>query len=236
MHATPISFSKAFSWDASRAQPIEECGEALIPISYCPDLILSRPQYFYQGLSGSLPETYLREGVCARLVNAARLLPAGHRFVVFDGWRPMALQKELFLRYRQELAALKPGLDERALDALTKKFVALPDSSYESPSPHSTGGSVDLSIADDAGRLLPMGAEFDETTERSRTTYFEEQDGAEDRFLKNRRILFHVMTAAGFTNYPDEWWHFDYGNQNWALMSGQGKAIYGSAKPALRWM
>ena len=28
------------------------------------------------------------------------------------------------------------------------------------------------------------------------------------------------MEDAGFTNYEEEWWHFDYGNQNWALEKG----------------
>jgi len=23
------------------------------------------------------------------------------------------------------------------------------------------------------------------------------------------------MTSAGFTNYPEEWWHFDFGNSFW---------------------
>lgn len=35
---------------------------------------------------------------------------------------------------------------------------------------------------------------------------------------------------AGFINYPEEWWHFDYGNQFWAKLAGK-KAIYGAAKP-----
>ena len=24
------------------------------------------------------------------------------------------------------------------------------------------------------------------------------------------------MTSVGFTNLPSEWWHYDYGNANWA--------------------
>ena len=59
---------------------------------------------------------------------------------------------------------------------------------------------------------------------------------AELRALGNRRLLYHVMVSAGFTNYPDEWWHFDYGNQNWALMSGRKAAVYGRGVPALRWL
>ena len=42
---------------------------------------------------------------------------------------------------------------------------------------------------------------------------------------KNRRMLYNVMTAAGFTNLPSEWWHYDYGDNMWAQLTG-GKAIY----------
>ncbi len=34
------------------------------------------------------------------------------------------------------------------------------------------------------------------------------------------------MIEKGFTNYPMEWWHYDYGNQFWAKIKGVN-AIYG---------
>lgn len=37
------------------------------------------------------------------------------------------------------------------------------------------------------------------------------------------------MLAQGFTNIPTEWWHFDYGNSNWAYFSEQPFAYYGAA-------
>jgi D-alanyl-D-alanine dipeptidase len=33
------------------------------------------------------------------------------------------------------------------------------------------------------------------------------------------------MLEAGFTNLPSEWWHYEYGDMNWAHARGQ-KAIY----------
>ena len=38
-------------------------------------------------------------------------------------------------------------------------------------------------------------------------------------------MLYNVMTAAGFANLPSEWWHYDYGDNMWAQLTG-GKAIY----------
>jgi D-alanyl-D-alanine dipeptidase len=37
------------------------------------------------------------------------------------------------------------------------------------------------------------------------------------------------MTDAGFANYPNEWWHFSWGDQMWAKMAGERAAHYGLA-------
>ena len=44
---------------------------------------------------------------------------------------------------------------------------------------------------------------------------------------KNRCILFHSMKEAGFQNYEEEWWHYDYGNVTWARKAHKLQAIYG---------
>ena len=46
-----------------------------------------------------------------------------------------------------------------------------------------------------------------------------------DEVRDNRRLLYNVMTAAGFTNLPSEWWHFDYGDGMWAQLKNEN-AIY----------
>ena len=35
----------------------------------------------------------------------------------------------------------------------------------------------------------------------------------------------NVMTKAGFTNLPSEWWHYDYGDRFWAYYN-KCSAIY----------
>src|SRR5699024_9805537 len=86
---------------AVRNLPIRDNGEALVPASLKPELILARPQYHLQGVPGAPAECFLREGVWQRLLQAAGQLPAGHRFVLLDCWRPNAVQQWLFERYRQ---------------------------------------------------------------------------------------------------------------------------------------
>lgn len=35
------------------------------------------------------------------------------------------------------------------------------------------------------------------------------------------------MTSVGFTNYPSEWWHYDYGDLFWAAEAGADCALFG---------
>ena len=41
--------------------------------------------------------------------------------------------------------------------------------------------------------------------------------GAEAR--SNRRILIEALAASGLTNYPGEWWHWSYGDAEWARVN-----------------
>ena len=48
----------------------------------------------------------------------------------------------------------------------------------------------------------------------------------EDAARMNRRILYDVMTKAGFTVNPNEWWHYGFGDQLSAKVSGAPCAVY----------
>ena len=47
----------------------------------------------------------------------------------------------------------------------------------------------------------------------------------------NRRLLYWVMTEAGFANNPTEWWHYSWGDQLWARLMGRPHAHYGACIP-----
>jgi len=100
------------------------------------------------------------------------------------------------------------------------KFVA---PLYITP-PHSTGGAVDLSIIDPDGKKLDMGTKMgvDYGLDKTRTDSTVISRAAR----KNRQILIRVMTAAGFVNYPTEWWHWSYGDQYWAAALKKKYSVY----------
>lgn len=220
------------------ALPINEQAEPLVSVSYLPEKIIVSPQYFIQGLAGTLPEIFLRSGAFEHLVKATHSLPSGYKLVVFDAWRSIITQQALYESYQQQLAKANPTWSASQLKAATLRIVALPSTLADKPSPHNTGGSIDLSIVDPQGRLLEMASPFDDTSNYAKTSYFEENqptNPTEVTARNNRRWLYQIMLTAGFTNYPEEWWHYDFGNQNWAYQSQQNQAIYGATQPNFPW-
>jgi len=207
--------------------PLHECGEPLMPLSKLSPKISVHPYYYLEGYAGAMPEAYLRKGVAMRLVQAAERLPQGYSLVVLDAWRPYEVQHSLYERFKQSLLAA--GWPEGSeLDQELRKFVAPPTRNILQPPPHLSGGALDLTIAGPDG-WLNMGTPFDDFSERARTSYFEHvsDDLVETIAIRdNRRLLYHLMTHAGFVNYPEEWWHYEYGTLTWARLMNT-TAIYG---------
>ncbi|MCF0143360.1 MAG: M15 family metallopeptidase, partial [Parasporobacterium sp.] len=196
---------------------IENVSEPMVSLSELGFEILS--VYFAKMLPGSIEDAYARETVANMLIKASGLLPEGYSFVIFDAYRPITVQQALWDDYRAEVAESHPGLDEAETDRLTAIFVSPPSYNEMQPSLHNTGGAIDLTIKDNRGHLLNMGTEFDTFRESSNTAYFEGSDNTE--VINNRRMLFNVMTEAGFENLPSEWWHFEYGTKFWGYFSGK---------------
>ena len=65
---------------------------------------------------------------------------------------------------------------------------------------------------------------YDEMSDRS----YAEYPGGTSLQRRHRDLLRGAMRAEGFTNYSEEWWHFDFGDQFWGLVTGH-PAIYGPA-------
>lgn len=120
--------------------------------------------YASTSLDGSLTGIYLRTGVAERLRVAEKNLPSGLYLVVWDGFRPLEVQGALYEHYRGKLKELQPTWDDRLLDAETQKYVSVPSLDQSNPSPHNTGGSVDLDIvrldADKEDRLQELDLEI----------------------------------------------------------------------------
>ena len=176
------------------------------------------PYYYNLGLKYSTNKCYLRKEVLDLLIKARTLLPEGYDFKILDGYRSIELQEELYYYYYNKI------IKEFNLESLSKKekelfvnqYVALPKKDNLYAPAHTTGGAVDLLLTY-RGKDLDFGVKFDEFTDKTKTNYYEENDISEE-IKNNRRMLYNIMTQVGFTNLPSECWHYDYGNNNWAIL------------------
>lgn len=192
--------------------PVRECGEPLVTVDD-PDVEFLA-SYRSLGLRGAASTLRLRATVVERLLAAVRSLPSGFSIAVFDGHRSMET-----VRHLRE-TALEAAGDEAMI------YTADPDSDEVIP-PHAAGAAVDLTLRFD-GEVLLLGSDFDDFSDRAHTV------GAEFGELgcrHLRRLLYWAMTDQGFVNFPFEWWHYSYGDQEWAGLTGAPGAIYGLADP-----
>ncbi|RDD63586.1 D-alanyl-D-alanine dipeptidase [Ferruginivarius sediminum] len=130
---------------------------------------------------------YLHEeaaGLLRRAIELAR--PLGYRFKLFDAFRPTEAQWRLWHCYPSD------------------EFVADP----RRGSPHSRGAAVDLTLIDAAGRELEMGTGFDAFTPQAHHARTDIPEVAQ----RNRAVLLGIMTAAGWDNFRNEWWHYQLFN------------------------
>ena len=214
----------------------QECGEPAIDATGLHPRLQFLASYRAQGIAVSPRRLWLRRSVAQRLCQAADALEDGMSLAVFDGLRPAPVQQALFDSYRARLAADHTDWPPQRLWMETCRFVAAPQTDPKHPSSHLTGGAVDLTLYRD-GHPLAMGTDFDDFRPQAATRYYEQPglSGEQRRWRNNRRLLYHLMAAQGFTNYEEEWWHFDFGNPSWARLTGQ-PACYGACPvPVAEW-
>ena len=190
---------------------------------------------YHRAFPGAISRLLLRRRVAERLAAVDTVLQgAGLKLFVHDAWRPTAVQAYAHDIWMPErLKARDPTLEGAALIEAVEQYWARPTTDPASPSPHLTGGAVDLTLASThSGQCLFMGSIFDDVTAIAHTDHYEMFDPvsySDEEARANRRRLYWAMTDAGFANQPFEWWHYSWGDQMWAKLTGVEAAFYGAA-------
>jgi zinc D-Ala-D-Ala dipeptidase len=127
---------------------------------------------------------FVRYPVALRLDSIQQELESiGLGLKIFDGYRPLSVQKQM--------------------------WEILPDDQYvanpQNGSRHNRGAAVDVSLVDSGGAELPMPTEFDDFTEKAAHAY----QNLPEEIRRNRWILKTIMEKYGFTAIKSEWWHYD---------------------------
>lgn len=134
--------------------------------------------------------------------------------------RTVALARPLGLRLRLYDAYRPPEVQEMFWAAVKGDATFVADPSRGSP--HSRGVAVDLNLVDADGNELDMGTGVDAMTPLSYHGDTEIPVEAQ----RNRFVLLGLMTAAGWTHYPLEWWHYQLPNDvGYPLLSNAASGV-----------
>ena len=126
----------------------------------------------------------LRREVAVKLDRVQQVLEKkGLGLKIFDGYRPLSVQKKMWAKFPLEGYVANPAKGSN----------------------HNRGAAVDLTLVDAEGRELPMPSDYDEFSERAHRDYA----GCTPEQSKNRKLLEDEMAKEGFRGISTEWWHFD---------------------------
>ncbi len=136
---------------------------------------------------------FMQRPAAQALVRVNRELKAqGYGLLIHDAYRPWYVTKIFW-------DATPPDKHE---------FVADPAKG----SMHNRGCAVDITLYDlKTGETVEMPSLYDEMTKRAYSDY----PGGTPEQNAHRAILKQAMESEGFTELPNEWWHFDY--KDWRL-------------------
>jgi len=203
--------------------PVKETGERFVSLK---GII---PNGYYEDRMSDMktiigPDVIVRETVAQKLQTAQSSLqeinPDYTLFVTY-GYRDLGVQTERFLG-RLEQTDKEAFPNETDLYEEVHRFIAVP-----TVAGHPTGGAVDIVIKDKrTGEMLNFGGEqyTDETYDTKNCYVFYPVLDEEAR--TNRMLLRNVMVQAGFAPFDGEWWHFSYGDREWAYYYKQPNALY----------
>ncbi len=192
-------------------------GELLVVLQQVSPGILCQ----YRRQDTGIQKIWVRQSVSdklQRVQSQLALYQKNIRLLVVEGYRSIKTQERLFVQQLLIEHKKCPNLDLDELIEHVFKFIALP-----SVAGHSTGGAVDLTLSID-GREVDMGGNIAEFKCSELIPTYSSLTTPEQ--AKWRHLLHDLMKAEGFAPYYGEWWHFSYGDREWAAFYKKPEAIY----------
>jgi D-alanyl-D-alanine dipeptidase len=130
--------------------------------------------------------------VAERLEAAAAVLPSDLRLGFWEGLRPLPVQRALWESGLEFLRGVNSHLSRQELELALEPFVARPDGPAP---PHSTGSAVDVAPVDAFGCVMGPGDAWGRLAVE---------------------VLSRALRETGLASYDPEWWHWSYGDEEWA--------------------
>lgn len=168
--------------------PVRQDTDLVLVKDYIPDIDVDL-QYatagnFTKKQVYEFTDLYLRYGTVIKLMLAQQELRTyGLRLKVWDGFRPVSAQYDLWIAYPNPV------------------YVVNPENGF---SDHSKGGSLDVTLVDELGYELEMPSQYDDFTSKADRNYSD----CSEKAAENAALLQAVMEKYGFAGDEKEWWHF----------------------------
>lgn len=196
-----------------------ENNEPLISLTLvCPDIICKYEKTDMIPLTGN--DIYIRKTVAEKLCHVQerikKISPESQLRVVY-GYRHPDIQKKYFEQKKQELLN-KENISDKNIDTAVHSFVAVPEVAG-----HPTGGALDLTIVKN-GKEIDMGTGIADYSDKEKIKTYSENITTEQK--QNRMILHDAMLSEEFAPFYGEWWHFSYGDREWAYFYGKETSLY----------
>ena len=142
---------------------------------------------------------------------------SNYKLIVVFGFRDMKLQEKYFYEIYNDV---KDNFDDKMeMYEYIHEKIAVPEVAG-----HPTGGAVDVAIYDEEKKeIIDFGSrilDFDTIK-----CYYHNEDISRNA-IENRKLLRKLMLEEGFAPYDGEWWHFSYGDREWAFYYNKKQALY----------
>lgn len=160
----------------------------------------------------------IRRVIHDKVVACSEALPDGLCLMVFDAFRTRERQWELWRPVFARITEDHSDWSEDQVYTEAARWVSPPDGFG---SGHQAGTAVDVKLTHPDRTELDFGGVMKGLSGVAPTNW-----PVAPEIRKNRDLLVAAMHATGMVNYPDEWWHFSYGDRLWAEVTGRDKAFF----------
>ena len=201
--------------------PVQDNGEPLLEVSsLLPDILCEYQKQDMIPYVGN--RFFLRRGVIERLRLASIALKErqhGWRFKLVYTYRHPEIQAKYFEARQNEIRSKNSDLTEDEIRDRAHLLSASPDVAG-----HPTGGAIDITIVDGTGAELNMGTNIADFSQGEKIQTFFTNLTTDQK--DNRLFLRELLVEQGFAPFDGEWWHFSYGDREWAKYYEKENAIY----------
>lgn len=164
---------------------------------------------------------FVRESLIEKLQKVQKRLTlhdSKMQLLVIEGYRSPSYQEEYFLKellfqYQKDVSR-----DFEELLEKTHQFISLPTLAG-----YPTGGAIDLTITY-GDKELNMGGNIEDFMAPEKFPTYSTHISPEE--LENRLLLHDLMVEEGFAPCYKKWWHFSYGDLEWAAFYNLPESLY----------